>query len=101
MKESTRVLVALGAAIAGGAAIAATGNASLQAAADHLAPLGTLWVNAIRMTVIPLVVSLVVTGVAAAADATSIGRLGGRTVATFLLLLAGTAIVVMPFAPSI
>jgi Na+/H+-dicarboxylate symporter len=101
MKESTRVLVALGAAIAGGAAIAASGNAFLQSAADHVAPLGTLWVNAIRMTVIPLVISLIITGVASAADVTSIGRIGGRTLATFLLLLVGTAIVIMPFAPSI
>ena len=58
MKESTRVLVALAAAIGGGALVAASGSKSLLAAADALAPVGTLWVSAIRMTVIPLVVSL-------------------------------------------
>jgi len=96
MKESTRVLVALGAGVAGGTAIAASGNESLLRAADLLAPVGALWVNAIRMTVIPLVVSLLITGVASATDLKSIGRLGGRTVLVFLLLLAGTAIIVMP-----
>src|SRR5437773_2786215 len=101
MKEGTRVLVALGAAIAGGTAIAAAGNASLLRAADTLTPVGTLWVNAIRMTVIPLVVSLLITGVASATDVKAIGRLGGRTLATFVLLLAGTAVVVMPFVPSV
>src|SRR5499427_1488186 len=96
MKESTRVLVALGAGVAGGTAIAASGNESLLRAADLIAPIGALWVNAIRMTVIPLVVSLLITGVASATDVKWIGRLGGRTVLVFVLLLAGTAIIVMP-----
>lgn len=96
MKESTRVLVALGAGVAGGTAIAASGNASLLRAADLIAPVGALWVNAIRMTVIPLVVSLLITGVASATDVKWIGRLGGRTVLVFVLLLTGTAIIVMP-----
>ena len=56
MKESTRVLLALGAAVAGGTAIAASGSAPLLRAADFIVPVGTVWVNAIRMTVIPLVV---------------------------------------------
>ena len=101
MKDSTRVLLALGAAIAGGSVIAATGNPTLLRAADAVAPLGTLWVNAIRMTVIPLVVALLITGVASASDVKSIGRLGGRTIVVFLLLLIGTAVVVMPFAPAL
>jgi proton glutamate symport protein len=94
--ERTRVLLALGLAVAGGTAIAASGNASLLAAADALTPLGTLWVNAIRMTVIPLVISLLITGVASAADVRSISRMGGRTILVFVLLLAGAAAVVMP-----
>ena len=97
MKESTRVLVALGAGVAGGTAIAASGNATLLRAADLIAPVGTLWVNAIRMTVIPLVVSLLITGVASATDVKSVGRLGGRTLLVFVLLLAGTAIIAVPF----
>ncbi len=96
MKESTRVLLALALAIAGGIAIAASQNASLVRGADFIAPIGTLWVNAIRMTVIPLVVSLLITGVASASDVRSIGRLGGRTIFVFLMLLATVAVVVMP-----
>lgn len=101
MKESTRVLVALGAAIAGGIAIAASASEALLRAADVLAPIGTLWVNAIRMTVIPLVASLLITGVASATDVKSIGRLGGRTLVVFILLLVGTALVIMPLAPAV
>ncbi|MDX2061414.1 MAG: dicarboxylate/amino acid:cation symporter [Gemmatimonadales bacterium] len=96
MKESTRVLVALGAGLGGGALIAASGNPALVRAADLIAPIGTLWVSAIRMTVIPLVVSLLITGVAGAADLRAIGRLGRRTLVVFVLMLTGLAAVMMP-----
>jgi Na+/H+-dicarboxylate symporter len=99
MKESHRVVLALSAALAGGIVIAAVQDATLLRVADSIAPIGTLWVNAIRMTVIPLVVSLLITGVASAIDLRAIGRLGGRTLLVFVLLLAGTAAVVMPLAP--
>jgi Na+/H+-dicarboxylate symporter len=101
MKESTRVLVALAAALGGGALVAASGSKQLLDAADAVAPVGTLWVNAIRMTVIPLVVSLLVTGVASATDVGAIGRIGGRTLAVFVLLLAAIAAIVMPLAPAL
>jgi len=100
MKESTRVLLALVAAILLGVLIAASHNASLIRAADAIAPIGTLWVNGIRMTVIPLVVSLLITGVASVSDIKSIGRLGGRTLVTFVLLLLGVAAIVIPIAPA-
>src|SRR5437868_14778560 len=98
MKESTRVLLALVAAILLGVLIAASQNASLIRAADAIAPIGTLWVNGIRMTVIPLVVSLLITGVASVSDIKSIGRLGGRTLITFVLFLTGVAAIVTPSA---
>jgi Na+/H+-dicarboxylate symporter len=101
MKEGTRVLVSLGAAIVIGAAIAATGNGLALRIADGAAPIGSLWVNAIRMTVIPLIVSLIITGIASAADVQSVGRLGVRTLVVFILLLVGMAVVIMPFAPSL
>jgi Na+/H+-dicarboxylate symporter len=99
MKESTRVLIALGAAVAIGTAISLSASAPLLNAADFIAPIGSLWVNAIRMTVIPLVVSLLITGVASASDVKSIGRLGGRTLVVFVLLLMGAAAVVIPLVP--
>src|SRR4051794_447824 len=98
MKKSTQVLVGLGAGLAGGIAIAASHNPSLLSAADAVAPVGTLWVNAIRMTVIPFVVSLVVTGVASASDIKAVGRLGGRTLAVFIVMLAVATLIMMPLA---
>ena len=98
MKESTRVLLALGGAVVGGLAVGAAGNESLSRAADGLVPIGTIWVNAIRMTVIPLVVALLITGVASATDVRSIGRMGRRTLVVFVALLAATAAVIIPLA---
>ena len=98
MKESTRVLLALIAAILLGVLIAASHHALLIHAADAISPIGTLWVNGIRMTVIPLVVSLLITGVASVSDIKLIGRLGGRTLATFVMLLIGVAAVAIPLA---
>ena len=96
MTENARVLIALCAGLLGGAVIAVSGDPRLLRAADAIVPIGTLWINAIRMTVIPLVVSLLITGVAGAADLRTIGRMGGRSLLTFFLLLVGTAIVIMP-----
>src|SRR4051812_37709480 len=95
MKESNRVLLALVLAIVIGALIAASGNAAALNAADLVAPIGAVWVNAIRMTVIPLVVSLLITGVASTAGS-AIGRIGVRTIIVFVLLSAFMAVVMMP-----
>lgn len=98
MKESTQVLIGLGAGLGCGIAIAASHNPALLSAADAVAPVGTLWVNAIRMTVIPLVVSLVITGVASASDVKAVGRLGGRTLAVFISMLAVATLIMIPLA---
>ncbi len=93
MTDGAKVLLALVVALALGIAIAASGNATLLRAADILVPIGTLWVNAIRMTVIPLVIALLITGVASATDLKAIGRIGGRTLAVFVALLGGVAVI--------
>ena len=96
MKDSIRVLVGLAAGLVGGLLIAASGNTTLLSIADGVAPIGTLWVNAIRMTVIPLVVSLVITGVASASDISTIGRIGSRTLIVFFAMVAGATALAIP-----
>ena len=96
MKEGLRVLIALIAGLTGGIVVSASGSPTLLMATDALTSLGTLWVNAIRMTVIPLVVSLLVTGVASASDVARIGRLGRRTLVVFVGMLAGGALLAIP-----
>ena len=95
MSESKRVLAALAVAVALGAGVALSGNAEALRLADLVAPLGALWVNAIRMTVIPLIVSLLITGVSSAAGS-AIGRIGGKTIGVFVLLSSGMAVVMIP-----
>ena len=93
------MLVALVAGLALGVAVAWSRNDRLLRVALSIQPIGTLWVNAIRMTVIPLVVSLLITGVASVADLRSTGRLGTRALAVFGGLLVMSALVpalVMP-----
>lgn len=99
VSDGTAVLVALLAGLALGVAVAWSRNDRLLRLALSIQPIGTLWVNAIRMTVIPLVVSLLITGVASVADVRSTGRLGTRTLAVFGALLVVGGVVpalVMP-----
>lgn len=99
MKSGTRVLVALLAAALLGVLAASSGSAAVLVWVDKLTPIGSLWVSAIRMTVIPLVVALVITGVASAADEGNVSRVGVRTIAVFLAMLTGLAVLAIPFAP--
>lgn len=54
---------------------------------------GTLWLNALRVTLVPLIFSLVVTGVATAAANRAGGQLGRRTGLLFVSLLPLSAFV--------
>jgi len=62
-------------------------------------PIGTLWVNAIRMTVIPLVVSLLISGIASTRERGEVGRLGVRALTVFVSLLAAVALFTAIVAP--
>ncbi|HEY0777328.1 MAG TPA: dicarboxylate/amino acid:cation symporter [Gemmatirosa sp.] len=92
-------LLALAAGTALGAVATGTGSRVLIATVDALAPLGTLWVNAIRMTLVPLVVSMLVTSVAGVADVRAVGRLGARALVWFVVLLVGCAVIAALAAP--
>ncbi|MHB1069819.1 MAG: dicarboxylate/amino acid:cation symporter [Gemmatimonadaceae bacterium] len=86
--------------LVGGTAVATSpaGAAPLLAVTG---PVGTLWVNAIRMTVIPLVVSLLITGVASMSDLRTVGRIGLRSLALFVALLASVGLMVALIAPAL
>lgn len=51
------------------------------------------------MTVIPLVVALVITGIAAVADLRHVGRLGARALAAFIILLVAGGLFALLLAP--
>jgi proton glutamate symport protein len=64
-----------------------------------LEPVGTLWVNAVRMTIVPLVFSMLVVAVASSDSLRSMGRLGGAALLFFLLTLIGIGIYTALLAP--
>ena len=53
---------------------------------------GTLWLNALKMTVIPLVVALLVVGIAKSAEAAQAGRIAGRSVLWIVLICTASSI---------
>lgn len=55
--------------------------------ASIIEPIGTIWVNALRMTIVPLVVSLLVSTVATSGGGAMFGQLGRRTLIVFLVML--------------
>lgn len=59
----------------------------LTALANNLEAFGGLWLNTLRMTVVPLVVSLLITGIASVADTARTGGLVLRAIILFTLLL--------------
>ena len=93
MTATTRVLVALLTGLLVGTAISALDVPLLRSIAAAIEPVGTLWVRALQMTLIPLVLSLLVTGILATVDTGATGRLGATALGVFLALLAGTALV--------
>jgi proton glutamate symport protein len=64
----------------------------------YIEPLGTLWINAIRMPVLPLIVTMLIASIAGSSDTRQIGTLGGRTLAVMLTMLSLFAVVMMPLA---
>lgn len=99
MSLSTRVLIALGAGIAAGIALTRVDPAVARAVVAVVEPFGTLFVNAIRMTVVPLVVSSLIVGVASTDDRAMLARVGGRGLVVFVVLLTLSAALAALVAP--
>ena len=98
MSLTMKVLAALVGGLVAGFAVAASGVPALQTAAEWIEPLGRIWVNAIRMTVLPLVGSLLVVGVVGT-DVRAVGRIGGRAVLLFVALITFAAILTALVTP--
>ena len=93
------VLLSLVAGIAGGALLAAYGSSTVRDSADLFNVIGTLWINAIRMTVIPLVATLTIAAVAQAGDTKQLGRLGISAIGVFCAMLLASGAFAAVLAP--
>lgn len=83
-----------------GILVSRSGTDGAMATVEWIEPVGLLWVNAIRMTVIPLIVSSLIVAVSDT-GARAMGRLGTRSFVVFLLLLSVTAALTALFGPMI
>jgi len=101
MSLALKVLLALVAGLAVGLAIASSGSTSLAHVVPLIEPVGTLWVSAIRMTIIPLVVSSLIVGVAGSSDVRNIGRLGARALVVFVAMIAVATAIAVVAGPSL
>jgi len=99
MSPTVRVLVGVLSGAALGIALTSLEPALARDAATVAQPIGDLWLNALQMTVVPLVVALVVLGVASTRDAASSGRTARRAIMVFLVLLCAGAAFAAVFAP--
>jgi Na+/H+-dicarboxylate symporter len=100
MSSTTRVLVGLVAGLGLGAALAGA-----RAPGDDLIAVaglvGTLWLDALRMTIVPMVFALLVTGTAAAATTAAAGGVAARSLLLFGGFLAGAALLGALAAPAL
>ena len=83
MKLWLKILIGLGAGIITGIVLGPN--------AEYIKPIGTLFINAIKMLIVPLIFSSLVVGVLSMKDPKKMGRIGLKT---FALYLATTAIAI-------
>jgi Na+/H+-dicarboxylate symporter len=89
-QNTVRILIGLAAGLAVGAALA--GQPVLDRVLAVAEPVGGLWLDALRMTIVPLVFSLLVVGVSAAAGTAAAGGVAARALGLFALLLTASAV---------
>jgi Na+/H+-dicarboxylate symporter len=95
-------LCGLAAGLLAGIAAHSTQSGFLLAAVAVFEPIGTLWTNALRMVVVPLIVSNLIVAVVSTDDPRETGRLGGISLATFVALMAvGTVFTYLTAPPLI
>ncbi|MFC7301715.1 dicarboxylate/amino acid:cation symporter [Cognatiluteimonas weifangensis] len=99
MSATARILTGLAAGAVIGLLLAWLDPALGVRAADLVQPFGKLWLNALQMTVVPLVLALVIVGVNTASDAASSGRVARRAILVFLTILSGVAAFTALVAP--
>jgi len=94
---SVQIGIGLLAGLALGLTAAAAGDGGLRSVVLALEVPGQIWLNLLRMCVVPLIVAALVAGVGGLGDARRLGRMGLRTFAFIfgmLLLAAGLGLIV-------
>ncbi len=99
MSQPTRILLSLVAGLLLGILVAAVAPGAVPGVLTGSEPIGTAWLNALQMTIIPLVVALLVTGIAATAQAVQAGRVAARAIVLILTVMASSAVLAAVLTP--
>jgi Na+/H+-dicarboxylate symporter len=91
VSQPARILIALAVGLCLGVAVA--GAAWVERAIAVAEPIGGVWLDALRMTIVPLVVSLLITGIAMAAEGARANRIAARAIIFFLVFIWLSAII--------
>ncbi len=79
-----QILIALGLAVLAGALSGPEGSLFGVRLVEVYAFLGTLFLNALKMLIVPLILSSIITGMASIGEGGALGRLGGKTLTYYL-----------------
>ena len=101
MSNATRILLALFIGLALGVIAAAQAPVIGVQIAHWLDIVGSLWLNGLRMTVVPLVVALLVTGIVKSAEAARAGPMAARTVFWVVCLMIISAVLGAVLTPAL
>src|SRR3954452_1759855 len=98
MSLTTRVLLGLVAGFVLGLSIAGSASPAVATLLAILAPVGAIFINLIRMTVIPLVASMLVASVGSLASSGALGRAGAPAAVVAVVLVAISALATVVIA---
>jgi Na+/H+-dicarboxylate symporter len=98
MNLTTKIFLALLAGLAAGAVLPAAIGPNALAIAE---PLGLLWLQALQMTIIPLIAGLLFTGIAQSVGTAGGGRVAATALIAFLVLLLFSAVWAIIFVPAL
>lgn len=98
---TTRVMIGLAAGAVIGLLLARFSPDAAMHAASVARPIGRLWLAGLQMTVVPLVLALVILGIATASDAAASGRVARRALVIFIVLLCGFSAYAALSAPAL
>ena len=98
LKLHWQILIAIAVGVAAGRIAGETGSVGPVPFVDIFEFLGTLFINALKMLIVPLIASSIIVGVAGIGSSGNLGRLGGKTLlfyatTTLLAILVGLLLV--------
>jgi len=99
MSLSTRILIGLGLGLSGGIAYSLIDLPALHLLPVLIEPVGALWVNGIRMTVIPLLMALLITAIAGQSNMGVVAQLGTKTIGLFVIMIICACLYTLLLAP--